>query len=341
MIGEKNARIIKEHINSVRTEEGKFSQIKLWRLKRKLYPNTQDPPMAKYDEERNLITAPEALKALYARTYSCRLMNREMEPELLDVFFLKEELWLSRMKELEAMKNEGWNVVELQKVLRELKNNKATDPLMMINELFKAGCIGQDLENGLLLLCNGIKESFFIPNFLRQQNITTIFKNKGLKLDMKNDRGIFILPTLRRIVDKLIYNDKYDSINANMSDSNMGARRDKQVKNHLFIIHGIINSVINGNDECIDIPLYDLQQAFDALWLSDCMIDLFDTLPENKRDDTLALLYTLSEENYVAVKTPHGLTDRMSMPSIVQQGGTWGPILCSNSVDQISKKISV
>ena len=65
--------------------------------------------------------------------------------------------------------------------------------------------------------------------------------------------------------------------------------------------------------------MYDLQQAFDALWLSDCMIDLFDTLPENKRDDTLALLYTLSEENYVAVKTPHGLTDRMSMPSMVQQ----------------------
>ena len=27
------------------------------------------------------------------------------------------------------------------------------------------------------------------------------------------------------------------------------------------------------------------------------------------------------------------------MPKIVQQGGTWGPLLCSNSVDTLGKKI--
>ena len=27
------------------------------------------------------------------------------------------------------------------------------------------------------------------------------------------------------------------------------------------------------------------------------------------------------------------------MPRIVQQGGTWGPCLCSNSIDMIGKKI--
>ena len=28
----------------------------------------------------------------------------------------------------------------------------------------------------------------------------------------------------------------------------------------------------------------------------------------------------------------------MNIPTIVQQGGTWGPLLCSNSVDTVGKK---
>ena len=76
----------------------------------------------------------------------------------------------------------------------------------MINE---EGFIGQDLENALLLLCNGIKDSFYIPEFMTKQNICTIFKNKGSRFDMKNDRGIFILTTLRKIIDNLLYHDKF------------------------------------------------------------------------------------------------------------------------------------
>ena len=40
----------------------------------------------------------------------------------------------------------------------------------------------------------------------------------------------------------------------------------------------------------------------------------------------------------VAVKTSAGLTKRINMPNIVQQWGTRGPMLCSNSIDSIGKK---
>ena len=257
----------------------------------------------------------------------------------MDIFFMKEELWSSRLVELMDRRTNDWSMIELEKVLKSLKSNKATDPILMINELFKEGYIGQDLQYALLLLCNGMKTNLYVPDFMMKQNISTIFKNKGSRLDLKNDRGIFILTSLRRILDNLIYQDKYGDIDANMSDSNVGARRGKQVKNHLFILHGVINSVVNDKAACIDIQLYDLGQAFDALWLSDCMLDVFDTLPLDSRDDKLALLYQLSVENHVAVNTPHGLTERMAIPHLVQQGGTGGPVLCSNSIDSIGKKL--
>ena len=120
-----------------------------------------------------------------------------------------------------------------------------------------------------------------------------------------------------------------------MSDSNIEARKGRQCKDHLFMVHGIMNSVIQGKKECIDIQIYDLQQAFDSLWLEDCMIDLTDTIDSDK----IALLYESSVNNFVAINTPHGLTQRKPIRSLVQQGGTWGPLKCSNSVDTIGKQV--
>ena len=108
---------------------------------------------------------------------------------------------------------------------------------------------------------------------------------------MSSDRGVFILVILRKILDKLIYGDKNDHIAGGMSDSNIGAQRKKNIKNHLFVVHGVINAVIKDGKSCIDIQIYDLVQVFDALWLADCMNDLYDTIPAQQRDEKLALMY--------------------------------------------------
>ena len=139
-------------------------------------------------------------------------------------------------------------------------------------------CAGQDMEAALILLFNGIKINFEFPEYILRQNISTIFKNKGSRLEMNNERGIFILSALKKILDKLIYFDKFEEIDSNMFNSNIGARKGRNIKDHLFLIYGIINSVIRGNEPCIDIQIYDLEKAFDALWLEDCMNDVFDTL---------------------------------------------------------------
>ena len=332
-----NAEKIKEHLQTVESLDGNFSQIGFWKLKQKIWPSSCDPPMAKHDNEGNIITAPQTLKNLYLETYIERLKHREMKPELMDVFFLKSELWLSRLQNLKQKTTPEWNMDELDKVLSKLKNNKTMDPNGMVNEIFKAGCIGPDLKKALNLLFNGIKANQFLPMFMNLSNITSIYKNKGSRFDLNNDRGIFILTVLKKILDGLIYFDKYEDLDQNMSDSNIGGRRKRNVKDHLLIIYGIINEVIKGGEDCVDIQIYDLEKDFDALWLNDCLNDVFDTLPEHERDDKVSLLYESNKVNMVAVKTAGGLTDSVNIP-IVQQGGTWGSMLCSNSIDTLGKK---
>ena len=335
---EKNAETVREYVENIETLEGNFSQGGLWKLKRKLCPTASDPPMAKYDDKGNLITSHAALKDLYLNTYKNRLRHREMKNEYLDIFFLKSELWKSRIENMRKIKTPPWDMKQLEVVLNSLKKNKSMDPNGMINEVFKNEYLGSDLKEALLTLFNEIKSSHFIPHFMTLENITTIFKSKGSRLDMDSDRGIFLLTILKKILDKLIYNDNYKNIDQNMSDSNIGSRKRRNAKDHLFIIHGVINSVIRGKEDPIDLQIYDLEKAFDALWLEDCLNDLFDSTSEHYHNDKLTLLYESNKVNMVAVKTAVGMTNRVNIPTIVQQGGTWGPILCSNSIDMVGKK---
>ena len=68
------------------------------------------------------------------------------------------------------------------------------------------------------------------------------------------------------------------------------------------------------------------------------MLDLYSATPQSQHNDRLAMIYRANEENLVAVKTPVGMTNRVNLPTIVMQKGTFGPMQCSNSIDTIGKK---
>ena len=71
------------------------------------------------------------------------------------------------------------------------------------------------------------------------------------------------------------------------------------------------------------------------MWLEEALNDLYEA---GVQDDKLALIYLANEENHVAVKTPHGLTERKPIQRVVMQGGVFGPIKCSVQVDTIGKE---
>ena len=306
---ERNCEIVNNYTKSLGTLDGRFSQLGMWKLKNQLVPKDMDPPMAKQDKYGNLITTPEALKKLYLETYVDRLNHREIKPDMKNHYLKKMELWNMRFSHLKSQITDDWTTDELSKTLKTLKTNKSRDPSGLINEIFKPPVIGKDLEESLRQFINGIKREFYFPPEVLYSNITSIYKRKGSRLDMNNDRGIFGLSVFKKIIDKIIYIEKYPLLDENMSDSNIGARKKKNIKNHLFIVHGIINSVVQGNRGCVDIQIYDLVKAFDALWVEDCMNDLWDTLPAHARDDRLGLVYEACRTNLVAVNTAVGQTE--------------------------------
>ena len=317
---------------------GNFSQLGLWKIRNKLFPLAAQPPIAKRDERGNLITSVEPLKQLYLRTYVHRLRNRPMKDDMIELFHLKNDLWQGRLELSKMKKSKPWTIHDLNVVLKGLKNNQSRDPNELLNEIFKPPVVGGDLKLAILHLMNRIKDNNTLPNFMQVSNITTLSKPKSSKFDVDGERGIFILSVFRKIFDKLIYNDQYDDIDSSMSDSNIGARKEQNIKNHLFVLYGIINFVLKESKTGVDICIYDIQKCFDSLWLEDVLNDFYESLPEEKHDDKLALVYKANKDNYVAVKTGVGLTKRVNIKNIVTQGGTFGPLECSNSIDKIAQK---
>ena len=332
MCAEENYKIISKQIKNISNLEGGLSKLKMWQVRKSVSPRAKDPPMAKHDTSGNLITTKEPLKKLYLETFVDRLRTRDIIPGLNYLKELNEELWDERMEQISENKTPDWTLENLEVVLKSLKNGKARDPMGFTNEIFKER--GIDLKRSILKLMNQIKNELKPVQFLALANITTIYKNKGSRSDLNSDRGIFILTCLRSILDKLIYFDKRDRIDGEMSDSNIGGRRDRNIRNHLFVMNGIINDVVQNKKACIDICIYDVAKCFDAMDLKITMNDLYKV---SAKDDKLALMYKLNNSSDIAINSPVGMTNRVTLDNLVIQGSVWGSAQCSVQMDSIGR----
>ena len=92
--------------------------------------------------------------------------------------------------------------------------------------------------------------------------------------------------------------------------------------------------MINGSEESVDVQLFDIEKCFDALWLEECINDLYDSGLDN---DKLPLLFMENSNAKIAVKTSSGLSKRKSIKNIVMQGTVWGSIFCTATMDKLGK----
>ena len=81
---------------------------------------------------------------------------------------------------------------------------------------------------------------------------------------------------------------------------------------------------------------YDAEKCFDALWTYECVNDLFEAGLQNYK---LSLLFEINQIAQVAGKTPHGMTKRVTIPSIIMQGTVWGSLKCTTTMDMCPKMV--
>ena len=327
---------INEEIEGIESDTGGTQIGKLWQLKKKLCPRSRDPPTAMIDEYGNYVTSPAAIEKLAIRTYEKRLENRPMKVNLQKIRLEKEELCKTRLEIAKNNKTKPWDMDDLDLVLKQLKRNKSRDPSGYANEIFRLEVAGDDLRRAILLLMNRIKLEQIFPEVLELCDISSIYKRKGSRNSYESYRGIFRVSVFRTILDKLIYNDEYENIDSNLSDSNVGARKSRNIRDNIFVVNAITNSVVKGHEKPIDLQVYDVEKCFDSLWLQECINDIYEAGLQN---DKLPLLFLENSNAKVAVKTSNGTSQRIDIKNIVMQGSVWGSLFCTASVDKLGQLV--
>ena len=331
---EQNLKIVKEACEELTCEDGGVNVNKMWKMKKKLKGVYCEPPAAMMDEHGNVVTDSKGIENIVIKKYEERLKPLPIKPELQMHKVQRENLCDQRLQQAQHNKTPDWTEIELDRVLKQLKTNKSKDPLDMPNELFKPGNIGSDLKTAVLKLMNHIKKQQKVPSRLKYCNITSLYKNKGSKKDFENYRGIFRVVTLRSIMDKLIYNDQYPVIDANLTDTNVGARQNRNIRDNIFVINAVTNETIKKKKEGIDIQVFDAYKCFDKLWTKECFNDVYEC---GFTDDKLPLLFGENVNAQVAVKTASGTTRRTNISEVVMQGTVWGSLMCTSTMDKLGK----
>ena len=226
---------------------------------------------------------------------------------------------------------EDFTLDELVSIIRKLKEKKSPGPDRVINEFLS------ELGNGLLIpllnLFNIVKKSKQIPKQWYSVLIQILYKNKGSRKSIVNYRGIFLASVVSKVFEKLIKG----RMKSHMKKVNLcqaGARPERSPGDNLFLANAAIDHH-KYIGKSLHITAYDFKQAFDSLWLQDCILSLRNL---DVPDDILKLIYNLNKEALITVKTPYGPTTSALIRDIVQQGRVLAPDLCSASTGEFCGK---
>ena len=311
---------------------GTTNHTNVWKQMRKAFPkNSNSLPTGVKNIQGKVITNPTEKKKVTNDHFVHRMRKRATIDEVKEIRESNEKIFFERLENAKKNKSPPFTEAELDKVLKSLKNDKSKDPSGYVCELFKEGVIGTDLRESLLMMMNQMKAELKIPKSLRIANITILHKKK-CRLDLNNWRGIFVCSVLRNILMKLVHERTYEKVDRNMTDLQIGARRGKSVRNHLFILNSIMSDVLSSvKKESIDLNIMDYKQMFDSEELSTCLNAMYEA---DIKDDMLALIYEANETTYFKLKTPNGLTEIETMKNKILQGDVLAPMLSSNMVDK-------
>ena len=330
--GAKCREVIEQQM-SMLSEDGEFSFNEAWKLKKKLYPKCSDQPFAVLDKNGNLVADHAGILEVMKDEFTYRLRNREINNEYDDLRELKEYLCHLRLRIARTENYSKWSMEELQKAIKKLPNNKCKDPHGHINEMYKY-LSGNGLSS-LLKLLNMIKEAIVIPEKLNLSNVSTIYKGKGSKQDVVNLRGIFKLPIVRNILDRLIVFDEQEKISVEMGNFQVGNQKNRNIRDHTLVVQAVINEAHQSKLK-IDIIFTDIKQCFDSIWLEEATNDLYDSGITGRN---INLLYEGNKKTRMCVETTIGKSERVVLKRVVMQGSVTGGMICSNQISKLCNKL--
>ena len=321
-------------------QNGSNSVQEMWKLKKKLFPKKASVlPSAKLNYQGRVVTEPNELTKLLGEEYGkIRLRKRPTHPKNIKTIPLRKKIIQLKLKIAKKRKTPPFKMEDLDLVLKMQQSGKARDPEGMSKTIFKQNIIGTNLKDSMLIMFNKLKDKNKIPQFMRKVMIKTIPK-KGSKIVLKNERGIFLVNSVRNIFMRLLFNLNRHTIEKNMSDSNVGGRQNKSGINHIWVMNSVIHDTLSSvKKKPVIFQKYDYTQMFDGMNSEEACGDIFDYGVNNNH---LSLIHEANSVIHMNVNTEHGKSKEYVLTHKAMQGDTWAGVNASAQVDAFGKQMLI
>ena len=297
------AKNLKETILHL-TENDALSSNAFWKLKKSASRSQRTNHMSvRVQSDSRITTKPTEVKDEVKKEFEYRLRNRKAEQDWEQYVKNTNEIVESLLADKNNTPGTPFTMEELKEAITKLKKGTSPGKDGMLVEIFIRA--GKKMLEPLLEIFNMIKITKLIPEQWRDVLITMIYKNKGSQLDLVNFRGIFLTLVISKLFERILQERMKTNLKK-VSMYQMGSRAGKSAADNLFLLRGCMD-YYKYLKHPIYITTYDFEQAFDSLWLQDCILVLHRLGVEKY---ILELIYELNKSATVQVKTPYGLTTK-------------------------------
>ena len=310
------------------TVNERFSPSGYWKLKKAAGKKVrkEEAVSSVLKENGTLVDSAREIIQAYQEEFETRLRNRE--PAVgWEQYTEETNTVIRKWLEGESHSSPPFTTEEIKSAINTLKEDSSPGLDTYPPELFTKA--GSGVISSILFLCNKMKELKSFPEQWDHVKIVTIYKNKGSKKELKYYRGIFLAVIMSKIFEKLVKNrieEKLQKINLLQA----GSRKKRGPPDNVFLFRGVMDHH-KFTGKPLYITAYDFQQAFDSLWLEDCVVSLKELGVEK---EYLQLIYNLNKRAVVTVQTPFGPSPTFETDPIVKQGTVLGPCMCSSSTGE-------
>ena len=282
------------------------------------------------------VSSANGIKQEAIKEFQFRLRNREPGKGWEEYVRTTNKL-VELLMSVDIGNSTDFTLAELLAAIKRLKRKKSPGIDGILGEFLIEAGIGILLP--LLDIYNAVKNSKQPPKQWNDVIITIIYKNKGSRKQLVNYRGIFLASIVSKIFERLIKNRTRSSMEK-INLCQAGSKVNRGPPDNIFILNAVVDHAIYLG-KSVYITTYDFEQAFDSLWLEDCILSLRKL---GISDEFLQLIFNLNKKAVIRVKTPHGLSPAAVVNDTVQQGRVLAPDLCSASTAEycgVNKGVAV
>ena len=183
-------------------------------VKKVLAPKSISVPHSIIDSFVNEITDQANIRNEYKNEFTHRLRTWKMDDQLKVHENMQNQLCELRLFKSRTRASTDFTVEEVDQAIRELKNDKSVESTGLVREVIKRG--GKGLRRSIHMMMNTVKTTHVLPLQWGQMCIQTVKKKKGSLNKLESYRGIFLVPILSLILEKLIKNRMQPTLENNM-----------------------------------------------------------------------------------------------------------------------------